>query len=315
MLHAPLNVLLKLVQNGMFFPANFTSSRLHPLLVAQYFLSILIFMVPWQSRMLFIVYATQEKFSWKTVPFSQQIQFYIMWTRANISPLRSWTPNHFAPLVPKAHEISSYAEVVARGRKRMQKVLFEKKNENTAYSRENTPPLEKKQPYTTPPSKSQQKTQHTKQQVTKTLPDNQQQQKPSSKLTKPQQTTLSKKPQQQQTSLSKTPQQQPRSLFEKQDHPTNKDQKRTMLPEKQQQRKTMFPKEQQQQQKTTLREEQQLKKMFPNDQGQRSTFPKKQQQATTLPQRTISTAQYRKSHFKGEKASEKALCVFEANSI
>ena len=52
---------------------------------------------------------------------------YIMWTRANISPLRGWTPNHFAPLVPKAHESSSYAEVVARGRKRMQKFSFEKK--------------------------------------------------------------------------------------------------------------------------------------------------------------------------------------------
>ena len=53
---------------------------------------------------------------------------HIMWTRATRSPLRGWTPNHFAPLIPsrKLSETASFAEVVKRGRKRLKQFSFEK---------------------------------------------------------------------------------------------------------------------------------------------------------------------------------------------
>ncbi|CAB4021306.1 Hypothetical predicted protein, partial [Paramuricea clavata] len=57
---------------------------------------------------------------------------HIMWTRANISPLRGWTPNHFAPLIPfrKLHHSTSFEDDVRRGRKKMQKFSFEKSDRN-----------------------------------------------------------------------------------------------------------------------------------------------------------------------------------------
>ena len=65
---------------------------------------------------------------------------HIMWTRATTSPLHGWTPNHFVPLIiqPDAQQKSdpeflSYAEVVTRGKKGLQKFSHskeEKKREN-----------------------------------------------------------------------------------------------------------------------------------------------------------------------------------------
>ena len=58
---------------------------------------------------------------------------HIMWTRATTSPLHGWTPNHFVPLIiqPDAQQKSdpeflSYAEVVMRGKKRLQKFSHSK---------------------------------------------------------------------------------------------------------------------------------------------------------------------------------------------
>ena len=55
---------------------------------------------------------------------------HIMWTRATHAPLRGWTPNHFAPLIPfrKLSGTASFAEVVKRGRKRMQQFSLEKQS-------------------------------------------------------------------------------------------------------------------------------------------------------------------------------------------
>jgi hypothetical protein len=147
---------------------------------------------------------------------------HIMWTRANISPLRGWTPNHFAPLIPfrKLHHSTSFEDVVRRGRKKVQKFSFEKSDGN----QENLTDKKHLEQTSLPNRLQQQRKIPIKQQQQKTLPINQQ--------------VTPRKKQQQQTTVPIKRQQQKRGPIEPQ--------QQTKDPMKSRQQKTDPMKQQQQ---------------------------------------------------------------------